>query len=131
VVHAPVSLRDVAATIVSLLGIDGRNELPGRTLARFWTPPTDADTLPSDTIVASIRRGRNQPAWYPVSRGDIHSVAFGGFRYIKNQGDGQEELYNFADDSLERVDLAGSTEGRGLVPAYRAALDRMVSSDER
>jgi len=115
-VTAAGSLRNLAATVLDLVA-PGEVRIPGRSLARFWT---GADT--PDTIVADIRWAKNLPDWYPVSRGDINSIAFDGLRYIRNEGDGAEELYDFRTDVLERWNLVQSDSGRRLLPRYRAAL---------
>jgi len=118
-VAVPVSLRNLPATVVELVAPDAA-PLPGRSLARFWVGP---DTT-ADTIFASIRGGKdlNLPDWYPVSQGDLNSIAFNGLRYIRNEGDGAEELYDFKHDLLERYNLVDSDSGRRLVPQYRRAV---------
>jgi arylsulfatase A-like enzyme len=117
-VAAPVSLRNLAATVLELVDPGRPALLPGRSLARFWT---GADTAP-DTIVASVGRSWNLPCWYPVSRGAIRSIAFDAWRYIRNEGDGAEELYDFENDLLERWNLADSDSGGRVLRRHRAAL---------
>jgi arylsulfatase A-like enzyme len=116
-VAAPVTLRNLAATVLDLVDADSAI-LPGRSLARFWT---ETDAAP-DTIIAGVRCTGNLPRWFPVSRGDLNSIAFDGLRYIRNEGDGGEELYDFEHDVLERWNLLESDSGRRIVPRYRAAL---------
>jgi len=121
-VAAPVSLRNLASTVLDF--VPPGPQLPGRSLARFWT---GADTTP-DTIVASANQTENLPLWLPVSRGDLNSIALNGLRYIRNEGDGTEELYDLEHDVLERWNLVGSAEGTGLLREHRAALGALVSS---
>ena len=116
-VGAPVSLQNLAATILDLTGPGRTPPLPGRSLARFWT---GEDTSP-EPIVASTGHEINLPDWYPTSRGGIRSIAFDRWRYIRNEGDGAEELYDFENDILERWNLVGTIEGNQLLPRYRAA----------
>jgi arylsulfatase A-like enzyme len=125
-VASPVSLRNLAATVLGIIAPSVR-PLPGRSLARFWT---GEDTMP-DTIVTSVGRTENLPRWYPVSRGDLNSIAFDGVRYIRNEGDGTEELYDFEHDVLERWNLLAADSGPLMVPRYRAALARMVAPARR
>jgi arylsulfatase A-like enzyme len=117
-VSAPVSLRNLAATVLDLIGAGQVSLLPGRPLTRFWTTQQAAP----DTIVATAQRIWHAPKWYPASRGDLVSIAFNGWRYIRNQGDGSEELYDFDNDLLERWNLVGTDQGDRLLPQYRAAL---------
>ena len=43
VVAEPVSLRDIPATVVDLLGLAGAAPFPGRSLARFWAEEGDRE----------------------------------------------------------------------------------------
>ena len=124
-VAAPVSLRNLAATIMDLAA-PGTAPLPGRSLARFWTAGDEAP----DTIVASVRQTDNLPAWFPVSNNDLFSVAFDGRRYIRTEEDSTEELYDFEHDLLERWNLVESDSGRRLLPQYRAALAALRAATE-
>ena len=45
----------------------------------------------------------------PASRGPLVSLAEGDFVYIRNEGDGSEELFNERDDPLELRNLSGSS----------------------
>ena len=38
IISAPVSLRDLPATVVDLVGLELESSFPGRSLARFWDP---------------------------------------------------------------------------------------------
>jgi hypothetical protein len=96
----------------------GRSSLPGRSIARFWR----GDDAAPDTIVASVRQVQNAPAWYPASQGDLNSIAFDGWRYIRNEGTGAEELYDFESDLLERWNVVGSPDGDARLARYRAAI---------
>jgi arylsulfatase A-like enzyme len=122
-VTAPVSLRNLAATVLKLVDPDRPAPLPGRSLARLWT----GEDMAPEAIVASVGSGWNLPDWYPVSRGALSSVAFDGWRYIRNGGDGTEELYDFEHDLLERWNLVDSDSGRRVLPRYRAALAAMMA----
>jgi arylsulfatase A-like enzyme len=121
-VTAPVSLQHLAATVLDLVGPDPKTQLSGRSLARHWS---GVDTA-GDTVIASIARVPQQPAWYPASRGDLNSIAFDGWRYIRTEGPGTEELYDFKHDVLERFNLIGSPEADRLLPLYRAALTSLM-----
>jgi arylsulfatase A-like enzyme len=117
-VGTPVSLRNLSATVLDLIGPGEASGLPGQALRRFWTTK---DATP-DTILATVQRLWQAPKWYPGSRGDLVSIAFDGWRYIRNQGDGSEELYDFNNDVLETRNLAETEQGERLLPRYRTAL---------
>jgi arylsulfatase A-like enzyme len=117
-VTAPVSLQDIPATVLELADSGRATPLPGRSLSRFWM----GEDRSSGALVASVGSEPKLPNWYPVARGNLRSVAFDGWRYIRNDGDGTEELYDFEHDLLERWNLIGTAEGNRLLPRYRAAV---------
>jgi arylsulfatase A-like enzyme len=123
-VKPAASLRNLAATLLGLLRRDRRPVLPGRSLARFWSVQDPAP----DTLAAGITQVANRPRWYPASRGALNSITFDGYNYIRNEGDGAEELYDFEHDDLERWNLVGTAEGDRLVPRYRSALNALLAA---
>jgi arylsulfatase A-like enzyme len=129
-VPQPVSLRNVAATVMDLVGDTSQSGIAGHSLARTWRG--GPDSARPDTILASTDRVRNQPDWFPASCGDMHSIALNGWRLIRNEGNGREELYDFVTDSLERYDAAATEHGRELRRSLASALGRMgVASNDR
>ena len=110
VVRAPVSLRDLAATLVDQSHIaPEKSPFPGRTLARAWTgEPADnaGEELVRSEVQAPPEDDPNQGA-SPVHRGPMTSLVSGGLHYIRN-GDGREELYDLDSDSAEEHDLAAA-----------------------
>lgn len=121
-VTTAVSLHDLAATIVDLLGPSEGPSFPGTSLARFWRDDRGAtrDT-PADALLSEVSRSPGQPAWFPSSKGDMKTVVHRGMRYIRN-GDGSEELYDLTDDPWERQNVASVPERRAALEGARAAL---------
>lgn len=123
-VAEPVSLRDIPATVVDLLGLSTGSPFPGRSLARAWADPDSTD--PAGWLLSEValppeadpNGGRS-----PVCRGPMVSLVSGGWHYIRN-GDGREELYDFQADPDEALDLAGTPEGAGVLRSLRAGLRR-------
>lgn len=123
-VEADVSLRDLPATVVDLVGL-GRDaaRLPGQSMAATWR-----DTAPAppgaDTVYAYLKRGPNQriPPWAPVARGPVmESVVRGSLQFIQN-GDGSEELYDFRSDPTQAQNLTGAPGAERLLSELRARL---------
>ncbi len=114
-VTTPVSIRQVAATVMDLAGLSARSPFPGPSLTRDWRTP---DSAPAPPIFNQLGHATGLPAWYPVSKGDMFAVLFGGLRYIRN-GDGTPELYDFNRDPAERFNLAGDS-------AHQPSLDSLT-----
>jgi arylsulfatase A-like enzyme len=117
-VDAPVSLRDLAATVMNLTA--GQSQpFPGRSLERFWSQRA-GEVPASDTLLMKVSYSPRLPRGTPVSRGSMHAVQLGGYRLIVN-GDGVEELYDF-DDSLEVNDLSKEPSLADTLARLRASL---------
>jgi len=101
-VGAPVSIRDIPATVLDLAGLDDLEAMPGRSLRRYWA----GDTTFAEPIYTEVRHAPKLPAWYPSTKGDLLGVQQDWLRLIKN-GDGTIEVYDIARDPLERHDLSG------------------------
>ena len=56
VVTEPVSLCDVPATVVDLLGLGRDAPFPGRSLTRFWRRPDQAVSLPAEPLLMRDRQ---------------------------------------------------------------------------
>jgi arylsulfatase A-like enzyme len=118
----PVSLRDIPATVVDLIGLDGEIGFPGKSLSRHWADPLPVTTLSGDVLLAEVEQSRGQPKWYPVMKGSMRSLVSRGMHYIRNDGDGREEIYDIDGDPWEKSDLSGSERGRRLIGQFRQRL---------
>ena len=114
IVRDPVSLRDLPATIVDLVGLGTGAPFPGRSLSGLWRqflardgsdrrPRWVISELPSPSP-SDPDQGRS-----PARRGPLVSLAEGDLVYIRNEGDGTEELYNERDDP-RRADQSGPSD---------------------
>src|SRR5262249_29788480 len=127
----PVSLRDVPATIVDLLGIAREAPFPGRSLARLWSGDpgetrrsSEPLLIETDRPIVLMNQGRE-----PAAKGPMKSLVAGGMHYIRS-GDGSEELYNVWTDPQERINLSGAPAARELLRRFRAGLDNMVGKQQ-
>ena len=125
VVSEPVSLRDVPATVVDLLGLDRDAPFPGRSLARFWSDADSARPLADPLLMETGRpilltnQGRE-----PAAKGPMSSLVASGMHYIRS-ADGSEELYLLESDPEERVNVAGSPMARVALQGLRKQLASM------
>lgn len=120
VVRTPVSLKDLAATVLDLSGSDPR--LPGRSLRRFWA---DSSSGVGDTLLMELGYSPRLPRGTPIARGPMKSVVVDGFRLIRN-GDGREELYDFVADTMETRDLAADPAWAEALSHARGALQAVA-----
>ena len=115
-VPEPVSIRDVAATVIDILGIESSSGIGGASLARFWEdrPLDDAgDLLLSELIV---------PSSHMLAKNHRTSAVMAGYHYVRS-GSGREEFYDFDADPAEVQDLAGSESGKPVVRRFRSVLE--------
>jgi arylsulfatase A-like enzyme len=128
VVTEPVTLRDLPATITDLVGLGGRSLFPGQSLARFWRgTPADTRSDHPDAVMSELpspnpsdpNNGRS-----PAYRGPLISLADGDFVYIRNDGDGSEELFNEREDPRELINRARDKALEPVRKRLREQLDR-------
>ncbi len=105
VVSETISLRDLPATIVDLTGQGTGSPFPGRSLARMWqdSRPGDPSAAGEGAIseLASPNPYDPNQGRSPGHRGALAALAEGDFVYIRNEGDGGEELFNARADPNE------------------------------
>ncbi len=121
-----VSQRDFPATILDVLGLETDVQFPGASLARFWQPAPANTGAVSDVLLSEIYPGVGGQEWYPLVKGEIKSVVFEQYHYIR-EADGREELYDLDNDPLEENDLAAQDDHSAILDELRAALDAEIT----
>jgi arylsulfatase A-like enzyme len=131
VVRETASLRDLPATITDLVGMKNDAPFPGSSLARLWRDVRHegARRVRDDDVVISELEGPN-PTYpsngrSPASRGALVSLAEGDYVYIRNEGDGREQLFHESFDPDERDNLAKLEAMRPRLERLRRRLDQM------
>jgi arylsulfatase A-like enzyme len=122
-----VSLRDLPATIADLVSPGTKSPFPGRSLARFWHAyaPASSASHTGDVVLSELpapnpfdpNQGRS-----PAYRGPLISLAEGDFVYIRNEGDGGEELFNEREDTHELINRARAA---ALLPVLQGFRERL------
>ncbi|HWE38947.1 MAG TPA: sulfatase [Isosphaeraceae bacterium] len=131
VVPDPVSLRDLPATIMDLVGDTGGRPFPGRSLAEHWRPrsgsarPATSAAL-SEVVNPLVLNPRNGLG--PRHRGFVTSVVAGGEHYIRD-GASAEELYGVAADPSESWNLKDEPEAAPLLQRSRRRLGDALADD--
>jgi arylsulfatase A-like enzyme len=129
VVSQVVSLRDLPATIVDLVGQGAGSPFPGYSMAHLWRDSDLAAATASPAISELLvpnPRNSNQGR-SPAYRGPLISVADGDFVYIRNLGDGAEQLFNRRDDPHELSNQAGLLSMNPLLDRLRKRVARSVT----
>jgi arylsulfatase A-like enzyme len=125
-VATPVSLRDLAATVVELTNMGDGTAFPGNSLSRHWAK-TGLDRPEEAPVLSEVTKVTNRPEWFPVSKGDMQSLILDRYHYIKN-GSGREELYDIDTDPWEKHDLAGSGLTAPRIGEFRNHLRTVLTS---
>ncbi len=129
VVKELVSLRNLPATIVNLVGLGADSPFPGPSLANLWRSSwADAASVTFEGVISELtgpnpsnpNQGRS-----PALRGPLIALAEGDFVYIRNEGDGAEELFNEGDDPNEFRNLAGVEARQDVLKRLRERLNQL------
>jgi arylsulfatase A-like enzyme len=135
-VGAPVSLRDLPATVVDLLGLDPASTLPpfpGRSLARYWRRDRGPDPQITDPVLSEVDLQTKlvPDQWRsPAARGPMQALLARESVYIHN-GDGREELFDLENDPAESHDRSNSPGSYPLLERFRRDLEAIVRRTPR
>jgi arylsulfatase A-like enzyme len=113
-VSSVISLKDVAATVLELAGVQEAG-VAGHSLAAHWLSDHE---VPAEVAIAELERGINAAATNRNVRGDMYARFNRRFHYIRD-GDGIEELYDYVADPEELHNLAGRSELKAVLAALR------------
>ena len=117
----PVSLRDIPATLLALVGQGCDGCLPGHSLARHWDNQDGTPVASTSPVFSEVSKGIRLPGRYPNAKGDLKSLIADGMHYIVNSA-GDEELYDLTADPREMKNLAGSTAMTEIRDRFRLRL---------
>jgi arylsulfatase A-like enzyme len=126
VVGDTVSLLDLPATVVGLLGLAEGSPFPGRSLARSWDR-SGSGSAPSGPAVSELaspnptdpNHGRS-----PARLGPLTALSEGRYTYI--YGGGKEELFDTLNDPGEQLNLAGDASKGPELSRFRAARGQVL-----
>jgi arylsulfatase A-like enzyme len=130
VVTEAVSLRDLPATIVDVLGLTSGSPFPGSSLARFWKASSPADSAPSNQVLSEVvplDPLDPNPPLERERRWPLAALTDGDWTYIRREGEVREELFHVRDDAVELHNVAGDPANQRTVERMRQALDRLTA----
>jgi hypothetical protein len=124
------------ATIVDLAGLAAGAPFPGRSLARLWDYSQRPAAEPTETGGALSELPEPNPiapSWgrSPAARGPLVSLAQGDYVYIRNERDGQQELYFERDDPRELSNRAQDEAMQPILQRLRQGLDGIKADPTR
>jgi hypothetical protein len=127
-----VSLRDIPTTIANIAHPATKSPFAGRSLLPPAPIAAGARAELDDVMVLSELASPNpsdpNQGRSPAYRGPLISLAAGDFVYIRNEGDGGEELFNQREDPAELNNLARA---EGMLPVLRRFRDRVPQAKAR
>ena len=133
VVAQPVSVRDIPATILDLIGDPDSGRFPGRSLARYWAE--DESERPVDGPVLSEMEHlswRRRTPRIPAAFGPLWLLTEGRWAYHRVDHEtlgGQERLFDLVDDPGEARDLATDPAHRVTLEALRERLEAALAPE--
>jgi arylsulfatase A-like enzyme len=130
VVDAPVSLRDLPATITGLIGLGETSPFPGRSLARHWDRAAPGEAEPTLAEIDGPPTSTPNLGRSPAIRGPMKALVLGRDVYIRS-GEGIEELYDLAADPAQSRNLIDAPAVHPRLGTLRDTLDRLTSDDSR
>jgi arylsulfatase A-like enzyme len=132
VIAHPVSLRDLPATVVDLLGLGRGAPFPGQSLARFWNEPDRVVAPRVEPLLMEVGKplSLTNEGREPAANGPMKALVAGGLHYIRS-GDGREELYSLETDPGEQMNRAGAPGAAVTLQHFRAALHSMLGKRPR
>lgn len=128
-VAVPVSIRDIAASVMESQSGAGAVQMGGRPLSRFFAGVNGAAEGREPLLIETDQPRFFKP-WQPVSKGAMKALLAYPYHYIV-EGDGQVELYDVESDYEEREDLSRSPAGAALAARLSQTLDSLISRNQR
>ncbi len=126
-IRDPVSLRDIAATIVDMAGLTTGSSFPGDSLTRFWKNPSPASggVQPASLSELVPNDPNNRNYWgLSAPLPPRASLKDSEWSYMRREVEVGEQLYHLTDDAREQHNLAQDPSVQDTLRRLRASLDQ-------
>jgi arylsulfatase A-like enzyme len=126
-IREPVSLRDIAATIVDMAGLTTGSPFPGDSLARFWKNPSPASGGVGSASLSELvpNDPKNRNYWgLPASLPPRASLKDSEWSYMRREVEVGEQLYHLTEDAREQHNVAQDPSVQDTLRRLRASLDQ-------
>ncbi len=125
-VNSAVSLRDLPATVVDVVGLQQVSPFPGRSLAAYW-PPAGSNVLKEESTVPAFSEQADARLLQPgpprgVGPGDFQLSLVADAQHYFRDGLGREQLFDLIDDPLEKENLSARPDAQPKVMRFRRML---------
>jgi arylsulfatase A-like enzyme len=132
VIPRPVSVRDVPATVLDLLGDPEPGRFPGRSLRRYWAGDEDASVV-DEPVLSEVEHLSWMPRSprTPAAFGPMGLLTEGRWSYQRQDHETrgtQERLFDLGADPGEECDLATDPAHWGTLEALRERFERAYAS---
>jgi arylsulfatase A-like enzyme len=127
-----VSLRDLAATVVDVLGLGTGSPFSGSSLARYWigtSPGRPLQPASSDRALAEVvpdDPNNRDASGLPKKNWPLGALNEGEWSYIRREGDLREELFHLREDATEQRNLAADPAAKSMLEQMRQALGQLT-----
>jgi arylsulfatase A-like enzyme len=120
-----VSLHDISATVIALLGETNAPSFPGKSLVGFWSGIQEQEA--SEIVLSELSPGRfkDGPPNYPATKGGLKSLVTEQWHFILSES-GRAELYAWREDPNETRNLAESPAGRMVAEEFKQRLNSLT-----
>jgi arylsulfatase A-like enzyme len=110
--ETPVSIADIAATVLDLLPPGPPSQVPGESLAALWAEPA-SDSRRSYPVQELARMPFDEFNWVPAFSGAMRAVTTTRWHYIEHERLGAE-LYDLEHDPGELTNVIATPEGAAV-----------------
>ena len=130
-----VSLRDLPATVLDLVGLDNEAKFPGNSLInplRNWSTSPDKASHDQEPVLSefSSRQDIAPDRRYATPTPGLSRALISGDKAYLRLDSRDEALYNLADDPVEAHDLSKQPDAAPSLQGLRSTLDRLIPTPQ-